>query len=133
MPFVFVSIDSIKLTPCPYSSCDARIEAHRSNPRSDGKLNDVCRSWSCRDMLQIPQLGIPAPPWDYGIWMRSHLIFDDACSLWRVGTRTALCSWCIWWVVSCCGTKAKVMLGWMYYVMAVYRCWLLLLLRPCFI
>ena len=116
-----MSMDSIKLTPCPYSSCDARIEALRVNPRSDGVLNGFWRSWSYRAKLQIPQLGIPAPPWDSGIWRRSWLIVDDACSLWRVGTRTALCRWCIWRVVSHCGNRAKVMLGWIYWVMVVYK------------
>ena len=125
MPCMLMSRDSIKFTSCPYSSCDGCIEAHRANPRSDGVSNDIWRSWSCRAKLQILQLGVPAPPWDSGMWRRSRLIFDDACNLWRFGARTALCSWCIWRVVSHCGTRAKVMLGWMYWVMAVYRCWLL--------
>ena len=87
MPCMLMSMDSIKLIPCPYSSCDARIEARRANPRSAGVSNDVWRSWSCRAKLKILQLGIPAPPWDSGMWRRSRFIFDDACNLWRVGTR----------------------------------------------
>ena len=95
MSCMLMSMDSIKLTPCPYSSCDARIDALRVNPRSESESYDVWRSWSCRATLQILQLGIPAPPCDSGICRISRLIFDDACNLWRVGTRTALCSWCI--------------------------------------
>ena len=120
MPCMLMSMDSIKFTPCPYSSCDARIDALRVNSRSESESYDVWRSWSCRATLQILQLGIPAPPCDSGICRISRLIFDDACNLWRVGTRTALCSWCIWRAVSRCGTRAKVMLGWMYCVTAVF-------------
>ena len=97
VPFMLMSVDFIKLTPCPYSSCDARMEARRANPRSNGVLIGVWRSWSSRAKFQIPQFGfLNNPQWDSGIWRRLWLIFDDACNLWRVGTRAALCSWCIW-------------------------------------
>ena len=92
MPFMLMLVDSTKLTPCPYSSCDTCIEACKYNPRSDGVSIDIWRSWSCHAKLQILQLGIPAPPWDSGICERLRLVFDDRCNLWRIDTRTALCS-----------------------------------------
>lgn len=73
------------------------MEAHKANTMNNGELVDVCSSWSCYAMLQITQLRIPAPPCDSGMCSRSQLIFDDLWSLWSVGTRAALCGWCICW------------------------------------
>ena len=125
MPCMLMSMNSIKFTPCPYSSCAAHIDALMVNPKSESVSNDVWRSWSCCAKLQILQLGIPAPLCNSGICRISRLIFDGACNLMRVGTRTALYNWCISRADSHCGTRAKVMPGWIYWVMAVYRCWLL--------
>ena len=76
-------VDSIKLTPCPYSSCDACIEACCANPRSDGASIDILRSWSCRAKMQIPQLGIPAPPTGFLHMEEIWRVVSRCGTLWK--------------------------------------------------